>query len=86
MSSKPRFELNLKGLNEIMKSEDMQKHLSTIVTGVQLRAGSGYESKVTVATYEALGKIYPSDAISAMDNLNNNTLEKALGGLPRTKE
>lgn len=81
-----KFELNIKGLNELMKSSEMQSHLNTITSSILARAGKGYEAKVDVASYDSLGKVYPTDAESARDNLENNTLEKALGGLPRTKE
>lgn len=84
--NKVKFELNLKGLNELMKSQGMQSQLQAINASVLAKAGAGYESKVSIASYEAIGKVYPTDGKSAADNLQNNTLEKALGGLPRSKE
>lgn len=83
--NKVRFELNLSGLNEIMKSSDMQRHLNDVVSQVRGVAGGNYGGDVVVASYEAIGRVYPTDAESAKDNLENNTLEKSLGGLPRTK-
>jgi hypothetical protein len=74
------------GLNELMKSQSMQTYLSAIVSNVRTIAGKGYGSDVHLASWEAIGKVYPTDSESARDNLDNNTLEKALGGLPRTKE
>lgn len=82
------FELNLKGLNDLMKSDGMQKYLQDAASQVANSAGPGYSSDVKTASYEAIGKIYPHDSESARDNSENNTLLKSLQavGLPLTKE
>lgn len=81
------FELNLPGLNELMKSGEMQKILQEAAGRVQMTAGPGYESKVPIASYVAIAKIYPTDGKSFGDNMENNTLLKSLQttGLPMTK-
>ena len=83
-----RFKLNLKGLNEVMKSQGMQGYLSEVAGQVTGSAGAGYGNEVKIASYEAIAKIYPNDGISANDNAENNTLLKTLQavGLPMTKE
>lgn len=81
------FKLDLKGLNEIMKSPGMIKHLQEAAGRVSSSAGNGYGSDVKTATYEAIAQIYPHDKRSAEDNADNNTLLRTLQavGLPMTK-
>ena len=88
MSNIVTFELNIKGLNEIMKSPGMQKYLQDAASQVMNSAGNGYGSDVKIASYEAIAKIYPHSAEAARDNGDNNTLLKSLQavGLPLTKE
>lgn len=92
--SKGRFELNIKGLQEIMKSAEMQNYIENIASEVEASANnmaddplSKYGHKVKVLDYVAVGKIYPTNAQAARDNYNNNTLLKAMGatGLPTHK-
>ena len=81
------FKLDLKGLNEVMKSPGMQQYLQDCASRVSSSAGNGYGSDVKVATYEAIAKIYPHSKRSADDNAENNTLLRTLQavGLPMTK-
>lgn len=85
--SSVKFELNLDGLNELMKSGEMQGVLSEAAGRVQAAAGPGYASDVAVASYVAIAKVHPTDSESAHDNLENNTLLKSLQatGLPMQK-
>ena len=86
--NKVQFKLNVKGLNELMKSPGMQKHLQDAAAEVINSAGKGYGSDVKIASYEAIAKIYPHSAEAARDNGDNNTLLKSLQsvGLPLTKK
>ena len=86
--SNVEFELNLKGLNDLMKSDGMQEYLQDAAAQVANNAGHGYGYDVKIASYEAIAKIYPHDSESARDNSENNTLLKSLQavGLPLTKE
>lgn len=79
MSSKTTFELNYEGVRELLRSDEMKELLTDLAEGIQKRAGDGYEvspytgkTRVNVsvgtATFEAM-----------QDNLDNNTLLKALG-------
>lgn len=88
MSNNVVFKLNLKGLNEVMKSPGMQKYLQEAASQVTGSAGKGYGSDVKIASYEAIAKIYPQTGAAARDNGDNNTLLKTLQvvGLPLTKE
>ena len=79
MSREVEFELNLPGLNEIMKSGEMQSILSAAGHQVAAAAGEGFDSEVGIGSYAAIGNVYPTDAESAHEAYKNNALVKALG-------
>ena len=87
-STRVEFELNIKGLNALMKSDGMRAHLDKAGAKVGQAAGAGYTHRVTEATYEAIGQVYPATGQAGKDNAENNTLLKALqaAGLPMSKE
>lgn len=82
---KVRFELNLQGLNELMKSAPMQEAL--------MEAGQAVANQANGATagytlrWIGVCNVFPDSAESAHDNYENNTLLKAIGsvGLKQTK-
>ena len=82
------FELNIEGLNALMKSDGMKKHLDKAAAKVQQAAGYGYDLRVVEANYVAIGQVYPHSRQAAKDNSENNSLVKALqsAGLPMSKE
>ena len=84
---KTRFELNMPGLNELMKSSEMEAALEEAGRAVANAAGSDYGSRVHQASYVAICNVYPDSKEAASDNFANNTLVKALSaaGLPLSK-
>ena len=77
--SKVKFELNLPGLNELMKSPEMCAILEESGRTVAMTAGDGYASRVHQASFVAIANVYPDTAQAAKDNYDNNSLLKALG-------
>lgn len=73
------FKLNLPGLNELMKSGEMQSHLHKAGQAVASAAGSDYTSKTYVINWVAVENIFPASEKAARENFENNTLVKALG-------
>ena len=73
------FELNLPGLNELMKSPEMQAVLTQAGNAVASAAGGDYGVRTHVASFVAITNVYPDSAKAAKDNMENNTLVKALG-------
>ena len=73
------FELNLAGLNELMKSSEMQAALTSAGQAVASAAGGEYGVRTHVASFVAITNVYPDSAKAAKDNYENNTLVKALG-------
>ena len=76
--AKVKFKLNLKGLNELMKSEEMQNILEETGKRVAKNAGKDYGTRVHLASFVAIANVYPDSKEAAKDNYNNNTLLKAL--------
>lgn len=87
MAKSVRFKLNLPGLNELMKSSEMQNALLEAGKAAAGYAGADYAAEVHVANFIAISNVYPDSKSAAHDNFQNNTLLKALGsvGLKQTK-
>ena len=81
------FELNLSGLQEIMKSGEMQSALSEAGAAVAQAAGGDYEYRVHTASFASLCNVYPDSKEAAKENYETNSLLKAAGavGLPMSK-
>jgi hypothetical protein len=73
-----KFELNLPGLNELMKSPEMQAVLDSAGAQVASIAGSEYEATPRTGRWIGFSNIYPISKEGAKDNAENNTLIKAL--------
>ena len=82
-----KFELDLNGLREIMKSPEMQSALSEAGAAVASAAGGEYGHKGRIASYVALELVYPDSKEAAKENYETNSLLKAIGsvGLPTSK-
>ena len=82
MSSKVKFELNLKGLNELMKSSEMQAVLNKAADKVAAAAGADYEVETAhPIRFIAIASVRPATREAWRDNLENNTLLKAAGSV-----
>lgn len=81
MAGKTKFELNLPGLNELMKSEEMNAALIEAGQAVASAAGSEYGVRVHDANWVSIANVYPDSKEAAKDNYENNTLLKALGSV-----
>lgn len=82
-----KFELNLSGLNELMKSPEMEAALEEAGQAVANAAGGEYAHSVHQANFVAICNVYPDSKEAAKENYEENTLLKALGqvGLSMTK-
>ena len=85
--SNVEFELDLAGLNELMKSPEMEAALESAGEAVANAAGSEYGHRVHQATFVAICNVYPDSEEAARENFDENTLLKALGqvGLSMSK-
>ena len=85
--SKVKFELNLPGLNQVMKSAEMQSVLETAGQSVASIADGNYNTATHTLNYFSQVNVYPADRETAIKNAKNNELLKALGaaGLSMSK-
>lgn len=73
-----KFELNRKGVAELMKSSAMQKILQSHATDIKNRAGTGYEQDIHVGKNRANAMVWADTQDAKNDNLDNNTLLKSV--------
>ena len=80
--SKVKFKLDLGGLNDLMKSGEMQTILNTAASAVAAAAGEGYEAiPAKPINFIAVAKVRPVTFKARLDNNRNKTLEKAAGSV-----
>lgn len=79
--AKVKFELNLQGLNELMKSDEMVSVLEKCGRAVAEAAGADYASGVHQADFVAIANVYPDSKRAANENYHENTLLKAVGSV-----
>lgn len=73
-----KFELNLPGLNELMKSPEMQAALDDAGAQVASIAGSEYAASPKTGKWIGFSNVYPNSKKAAHENFTENTLIKAL--------
>ncbi len=79
MSKGFRFELDIRGLQQLLKSEEMQGILDEYGAQVAGRAGDGYGYRTHVGDFTSITNVFPETKEAAKDNYENNTLLKAVG-------
>ena len=71
-----KFELDYAGVRELMQSQEMQDVLVEFAGQVAENAGDGYD--VYIGTNRANVSVVTATDEAAADNLDHNTLEKAI--------
>lgn len=85
--SKIKVKLNLKGINEVMKSPEVRAACEEAARAVGSAAGIETEIQSGTINYIAYANVYPASKKAAKENYENNTLLKAASaaGLKMTK-
>ena len=86
MGNSVKFKLNLPGLNELMKSSEMQSALLEAGQAVASAAGGDYAAEVHTASFIAISNVYPDSKAAAKENYEDNTLLKAVGAVGLSME
>ena len=76
--SKMKFELNRKGVADLMKSKGMQEILKDHATNIKNRAGHGFEQDVYVGQNRANAMVWADTPHAQADNYEHNTLLKSV--------
>jgi len=76
--SKVKFELNRKGVADLMKSASMQSILKSEATKIRNKAGTGYEQDLHVGKNRANARVWADTQSAKQDNSTHNTLLKSV--------
>lgn len=80
--AKVKFKLNLAGLNDLMKSGEMQAVLNSAASQIASAAGDGYEvESAHPISFVAIAAVHAETYEAKRQNSENNTLLKAAGGV-----
>ena len=87
MSDKLKVKLNLAGVNELMKREELQTMMQSLGEQIASRAEgmsadpkAEYEAKTKTLNWIAVTNVRAANHEAFVENLENNTLLKAMGG------
>ena len=72
-------ELNHEAVGELLKSSEMQELIKSYADEIAKRAGEGYTSDTYNAGSRVIASAYTETEEAMEDNLENNTLLKAMG-------
>lgn len=81
MAAEADFELDLEGLNELMKSEEMRTILEDASMRVANAAGKGFGHRVGDGSFAAIGNVFAENKDAAKMAYKDNRLLKALGSI-----
>lgn len=73
-----KIKLNSAGVQNLLKSSEMQNVLSEHATAIRQRAGDGYEQDIYVGKTRANAMVKATSFKAKRDNMKNNTLLKAV--------
>lgn len=74
-----KVELNHEAVGELLKSSEMQELVKSYADEIAKRAGEGYTSDTYNAGSRVIASAYTETEEAMEDNLENNTLLKAMG-------
>ena len=74
-----KVELNHTAVGELLKSSEMQELVKSYADEIAKRAGEGYTSDTYNAGSRVIASAYTETEEAMEDNLENNTLLKAMG-------
>ena len=74
-----KVELNHEAVGEMLKSSEMQELIKSYADEIAKRAGDGYASDTYNAGSRVIASAYTETEEAMEDNLENNTLLKAMG-------
>lgn len=80
MSKAYQIKVNYAGVGELLKSDEMAALMQEYAQQTQQKAGDGYATDVFYGNSRVMASVYTETQEAAKDNLENNTLLKALGG------
>ena len=80
MAKLKKFELNREGVRSLLKSDEMMRVCETYANNALSALGDGYEKSNHVGRNRVNVEIKAESYEAKKDNLDNNSILKALGG------
>lgn len=72
------IKLSYSGIGSMLRGEEMKQLITDYASGVVQRAGSDFSFRVHNTGQRQAANVYPTTKEASMDNLQNNTLLKAV--------
>lgn len=73
-----KFKLNRKGVQQLLKSKEMQNGLSAIAFAAQSRLGDGYTASYYTAPTRVVAQVSAESPEAQKENADTNSILKAL--------
>lgn len=77
--SRVKIELSKAGMREMLKSAEVKKAIDDKARDIAGRCGEGYAASSTIGRERVLAAVYADTPEARRDNLDNNTILKAVG-------
>ena len=77
--AKGKIKLRKAGVKEMLQSDDLRETCREVAEQIRARAGEGYEVSTFKGAYRVNASVRPVTQEAYKDNLENNTLMKAVG-------
>ena len=78
--SKTKIDLNSAGIREFLRGGEVAGYLGTVAGNVAAKCGNGYGTDVYTTPGRVVSSVFTDGAEAARDNMENNTLLKAVSG------
>lgn len=76
--SKVAIKLSYSGIGAMLRGEEMKQLITDYASGVVQRAGGDFSFRVHNTGQRQAANVFPTTKEASMDNLQNNTLLKAV--------
>lgn len=77
--TKIRLEVVSRGMEQMLKSQEMVYHLGGLAADLRDRCGRGYESEAQVGRQKALSMVWPATYEAKVENARRQVMLKAVG-------
>ena len=78
--NKTTFELNRQGVRELLRSDEMMQAVKAEADAAVASLGAGYEADTHIGKNRVNASVYAVSNAAKRDNLQNNTILKAVFG------
>lgn len=77
--SNVKIEVNYKGVGALLRGSEVREMVDSIGAGIAARAGDGYGKRTHYTKQRSICNVFADSKEAKQDNLEHNTLLKAMG-------